>query len=359
MGNFDSAGPGKVLGIIGGGQLARMLALAAADYGVRVHVFTPDNGSPALDVAAGHTIASYDSEEALASFARGIDVVTYEFENVPAKSASFLAERILLEPNAHALAVTQDRLVEKNFVSGLGLALAPYHGVLTLEDLKLGVAKIGLPSILKTRRFGYDGKGQVKISSGAEISSAYRAINGPATLERFVPFQREVSVVAARDSKGIFVAYDVCENEHRDHILALTRVPARIAQATAAAAVEATRRIALALHYVGVLAVEFFVVGDGDEERILVNEIAPRVHNSGHWTIEGAATSQFHQHVRAVCGFPLGSTTRRGAVEMENLIGDAALKWRGMLREEGAYLHLYGKQEARNGRKMGHVTRIR
>ena len=349
--------PGAMLGILGGGQLARMLALAAADLGIRAHVFAPEADSPAFDVAARHTVGEYEDEAALARFADAVDVVTYEFENVPAATAAFLAARTQLHPGARALAVTQDRLSEKTFVSGLGLAVAPFRQVDSLVDLETAVAALGRPSILKTRRFGYDGKGQVKIAPGSDLAEAYEAIGHfPAILEGFVPFSREVSVVAARGADGAYAAFDVCENEHRDHILAFTRVPARLTPGATRTAIEAAHRIGDALGYVGVFAVEMFVIGDG--ESVIVNEIAPRVHNSGHWTSEGAETSQFHQHVRAVCGFPLGSAARRGRVEMENLIGEAALRWRQLLAEPGAHLHLYGKRDVRAGRKMGHVTRV-
>jgi len=351
--------PGAVLGILGGGQLARMLALAAADLGIRCHVFAPEPDSPAFDVAARHTVAEYEDEAALARFADGVDVVTYEFENVPAATAAFLGQRAPLHPGARALAVTQDRLSEKSFVDGLGLAVAPFRAVDSLADLEAAVAALGRPSILKTRRFGYDGKGQIKIAPGTDLAEAYEAIGRfPAILEGYVPFEREVSVVAARGLDGAFAAFDVCENEHRDHILAFTRIPANLGRGAAATAIDAARRIGEALGYVGVFAVEMFVLGDGAAERVVVNEIAPRVHNSGHWTSEGAETSQFHQHVRAVCGFPLGSPGSRGRIEMENLIGEAALRWREILGEPGAHLHLYGKRDARPGRKMGHVTRV-
>lgn len=352
--------PGAMLGILGGGQLARMIALAAADLGIRAHVFAPEADSPAFDVAARHTIGDYEDEAALARFADAVDVVTYEFENVPAATAAFLAARTPLHPGSRALAVTQDRLSEKRFLSELGLAVAPFHPVDSLADLEKAVLALGRPAVLKTRRFGYDGKGQVKISDGTDLAQAWQEIGHfPAVLEGFVGFEREVSVVAARAPDGAFAAFDVCENEHRDHILALTRIPARIGWAASDAAIEAARRIGEALAYIGVFAVEFFIVADKTGEHAIVNEIAPRVHNSGHWTSEGAETSQFHQHVRAVCGFPLGSTTRRGTVEMENLIGDAALRWRELLTEPGAHLHLYGKRDARPGRKMGHVTRVK
>lgn len=352
-------GPGAVLGILGGGQLARMLALAAADLGVRAHIFAPEPDSPAYEVAARHTIGAYEDEAALATFADAVDVVTYEFENVPAATAAFLAARTPLHPGARALAVTQDRLTEKRFVAGLGLPVAPFHPVDSLADLEAAVARLGRPAVLKTRRFGYDGKGQVKITAETDLAQAWEEIGHfPAILEGFVSFAREVSVVAARAADGAFAAFDVCENEHRDHILALTQVPARIGAEAAAAAIEAARQIGEALAYVGVFAVEFFLVEGEAGEQPVVNEIAPRVHNSGHWTSEGAQTSQFHQHVRAVCGFPLGSPVRRGRVTMQNLIGDEAGDWRAILAEPGAHLHLYGKREARPGRKMGHVTRV-
>lgn len=356
---FESLAPGAVLGILGGGQLARMIALAAADLGVTSHIFAPEPENPAFDVAAAKTIAAYDDEAALARFADAVDVVTYEFENVPAATAAFLAARRPLQPGARALAVTQDRLSEKSFVADLGLEVAPFRAVDSLADLEAAVAALGRPSVLKTRRFGYDGKGQVKILPDTDLSEAYQVIaRSPAVLEGFITFAREVSVVAARAADGSFAAFDLCENEHRDHILAFTRIPAQVSAATEASAIEAARQIGAALGYVGVFAVEMFVVGEGAAERVVVNEIAPRVHNSGHWTSEGAQTSQFHQHVRAVCGFPLGCTQRRGRVEMENLIGDDALRWREFLAEPGAHLHLYGKREARPGRKMGHVTRV-
>ncbi|HEY5795730.1 MAG TPA: 5-(carboxyamino)imidazole ribonucleotide synthase [Bosea sp. (in: a-proteobacteria)] len=356
---FKGLAPGAVLGILGGGQLARMIALAAADLGIHCHIFAPEPENPAFDVAAARTIAAYEDEAALDRFAAAVDVVTYEFENVPAATAAFLSQRKPLHPGARALAVTQDRLSEKKFVANLDLAVAPFRAVDSLADLEVAVTALGRPSVLKTRRFGYDGKGQVKILPGTDLAEAYEAIGrSPAVLEGFVTFAREVSVVAARGADGSFAAFDLCENEHRDHILAFTRIPAQVSAATEAAAIEAARKIGAALGYVGVFAVEMFVTGEGADERVVVNEIAPRVHNSGHWTSEGAQTSQFHQHVRAVCGFPLGAAQRRGRVAMENLIGDAALRWRELLAEPGAHLHLYGKREARAGRKMGHVTRV-
>jgi 5-(carboxyamino)imidazole ribonucleotide synthase len=357
-------GPGSTLGIVGGGQLGRMIALAAANYGLKVHVYAPDQDSPAFDVAARTTCAAYDDAEALAAFARSVDVVTYEFENIPHATANILARHAPLHPNARALSTTQDRLSEKEFVNGLGIPTAPFRAVDTPDDLDRAIEAIGLPAVLKTRRFGYDGKGQRMLRERAEgdRNALFAEFGGaPLILEGFVPFDREVSVVGARARDGSFAAFDLCENEHRDHILALTRVPAPgVAPETARAALDIAKSIADALDYVGVLAVEMFLVRADGAERLVVNEIAPRVHNSGHWTIEGALTSQFAQHVRAVCGWPLGDPARVGdlPVEMRNLIGAQADDWHALLAEPGAHLHLYGKGEARPGRKMGHVTRL-
>ena len=351
--------PGATIGILGGGQLGRMIALAAARYGLRTHVYAPDDDSPAFDVATRHTLARYGDQAALSRFVASIDVVTYEFENVPAETASFLELRRPLRPGARALTITQDRLAEKSFVAGLGIATAPFHAVSNEASLEAALHVLGRPAVLKTRRFGYDGKGQVMIGPDVAPLDALAAIGrAPAILEGYVAFSREVSVVAARTMEGGFAAYDVCENSHRDHILDTTRVPANLSDRAARKALDAARRIAEALDYVGVLAVEMFVVGPDGDPDILVNEIAPRVHNSGHWSIEGAATSQFEQHVRAICGWPLGDPTRLGRIEMANLIGDDAGRWHTIVAEPGAHLHLYGKGKARPGRKMGHVTRV-
>ena len=360
--------PGATVGVVGGGQLGRMIALAAAAYGLRVHVYAPDADSPAFDVAAVTTCAAYDDAEALSAFAASVDVVTYEFENIPRATMDLLARHAPLHPSADALSTTQDRLAEKAFINRLGVPTAPFRPVDTPDDLARALDAIGLPAVLKTRRFGYDGKGQriIREPGDGDRNAIFAEFGGaPLILEGFVAFEREVSVVAARGADGGFAAFDLCENEHRDHILALTRVPARgVSPDTARDAVDVTKKIADALGYVGVLAVEMFLVREGQggvTERLVVNEIAPRVHNSGHWTIEGALTSQFAQHVRAVCGWPLGDPARVGglAVEMENLIGADAGDWCARLAEPGAHLHLYGKGEARAGRKMGHVTRLK
>ena len=350
--------PGDMIGVLGSGQLGRMIALAAARLGLRTHIYCPDPG-PAFDVCAQFTVASYDDETALDAFAQSVGVVSYEFENVPSQTAAFLAARRPVRPGARALATSQDRFAEKTFLNGIGVATAPFAVVDGVDDLRAAVEALGRPSILKTRRFGYDGKGQALIRPGDDLAAAFQAVGAaPSILEGFVPFAREISVIGARGLDGSFAAFDVRENEHEDHILARTVVPARVSAATARAAMEMAGRIAAALDYVGVITVEMFLVEDGAGERIVVNEIAPRVHNSGHWTIDGAVTSQFEQHVRAICGWPLGAPRRHGRIEMGNLIGAQALGWEALLQEPGLCLHLYGKHEARAGRKMGHWTKV-
>ena len=351
--------PGCTLGILGGGQLGRMMAMAAAQLGLKTHIYAPEENSPAFEVATEVTIAPYEDEASLVRFAKAVDVVTYEFENVPSETAATLSAHAPLAPNAQALAVSQDRFLEKSFIAGLGIAVAPFAAVSSKVELAEALDRIGRPAVLKTRRFGYDGKGQVMLRPETDPVAAWEEIGRAASiLEGFVPFEREVSVVAARTAAGAFAAYDLCANEHRHHILATTQVPAGVSPETEAQAFRIARSIAEALDYVGVLAVELFLVTDEGGERLVVNEIAPRVHNSGHWTLGGAATSQFEQHVRAVCGWPLGSTARLGRVEMRNLIGHDADAWEEILGEPGAHLHLYGKAEARAERKMGHVTRV-
>lgn len=351
--------PGATIGILGGGQLARMLAIAAARLGFRVHIFCPEAGSPAFDVAAEHTLAAYDDIDALERFAHAVSVVTLEFENVPVTCLEFLAKHSPVAPSAKALATTQDRLIEKTCINASGLETAPFAEINNPADLTQALAIIGLPAILKTRRFGYDGKGQLRIKSLTEVENAWAEIGKqPAIIEGLVPFKREVSVICARKADGSFSAFDVTENEHRHHILARSVAPARITQATHDAAIDAARRIGEGLDYVGLFAVEFFVVGESASERLIVNEIAPRVHNSGHWTIDGAITCQFEQHIRAVTGWPLGDPSRRGPVEMLNLVGDEIHSWPVYAAEPCTKIHLYGKKEARPGRKMGHVTRL-
>jgi 5-(carboxyamino)imidazole ribonucleotide synthase len=352
--------PGATIGILGGGQLGRMLALAAARFGLKTHVYSPDPDSPAFDVCAARTIAAYEDEDALAEFAERVALVTYEFENVPARTAAILADLSLVRPGPAALAACQDRLVEKEFLESNGILTAPFMPVDDAGAFVRAVARLGRRSILKSRRFGYDGKGQIMLREGSDLAVTFRSLGGmPSILEAIVPFTKEISVVAARGADGAFAAYDICENIHENHILKLTRAPARIEEASAAEAVRIAQVIAESLDYVGILAVELFVVETADKATLLVNEIAPRVHNSGHWTLDGAVTSQFEQHIRAIAGWPLGETQRHGAyVEMLNLIGPEILAFEEFLREPGASLHIYGKVEARPGRKMGHVTRI-
>jgi 5-(carboxyamino)imidazole ribonucleotide synthase len=345
------------VGILGGGQLGRMLALAAAELGLKCHIFCPEAESPAFAVAAAHTVAAYDDETALTAFASAVNVVTFEFENIPIEALDFLAKRVVVAPGSRSLAVSQDRLSEKNLMGELGIAVPAYAAVSSQQDIYSALARTGRPAILKTRRMGYDGKGQATIRPGDDLATVWRAIGeAPAILEALVPFEREISVVMARAADGEMRAWDIAENRHMNGILATTRVPANVSPELAAHAVGIAERIAIALTHVGVLAVEMFVLPG---EVLLVNEIAPRVHNSGHWTEDGCLTSQFEQHIRAVAGWPLGDSERHSDVTMENLIGTDAGRWAEILAEPGARLHLYGKAEARPGRKMGHVNRVR
>jgi 5-(carboxyamino)imidazole ribonucleotide synthase len=351
--------PDATIGILGGGQLGRMLALAAARLGFKCHVFAPSPDSPAFDVVHRVTCADYTDTEALDRFAADVDVVTYEFENVPAETATFLAARVPVLPNPQVLATTQDRFVEKTFVAHLGIRTAPFADVDSPAALTGALEKIGRPAVLKTRRFGYDGKGQMTIRNGTDPVAAWREVGGqPCILEAFVPFEREVSVVAARAHDGQVECFDVAENEHRDHILKISRVPARVTETVAADARRIAETIARKFDYVGVLAVEMFVMREGAASVLLVNEIAPRVHNSGHWTLDGASISQFEQHIRAVAGWPLAKPVRHGRVEMTNLIGSEVEDYARWLAEPGTAVHLYGKATVRPGRKMGHVTRV-
>ncbi|USI73318.1 5-(carboxyamino)imidazole ribonucleotide synthase [Sphingomonas morindae] len=349
-----SVPPGSTIGIVGGGQLGRMLAIAAAQLGFRSHIYAPEASGPAAEVAAWWTRGGYDDAEALARFAAQCAVVTYEFENLPANALAALPR---LRPPVRALEIAQDRAQEKRFAAEQGLATAPWRPVDSRAELDAALAAIGAPAILKTRRFGYDGKGQARLASPADADAAWAAIDGqPAVLEGLVRFEAEFSVILARGPDGASAAWPPPTNRHEDGILARSEVPpGGIVAAQAEAAIGHVRRMADALDYCGVLAVEFFAGADGP----IFNEMAPRVHNSGHWTIEGAVVSQFENHIRAICGLPLGSTALTGAgVTMDNLIGDQALAWDAILAEGDAHLHLYGKT-IRPGRKMGHVTRVR
>lgn len=350
--------PGDCIGILGGGQLGRMLALAAARLGLSCHIYAPEADSPAFQVSAAHTVADYTDFKALAAFAQGVSAITYEFENVPVESVRFLETLKPVRPGAKALEVAQDRLREKELARKLGARTAEFARVSDKASLEAALGAIGTPAVLKTTRFGYDGKGQAKIMAPADAPAALKAMKGQeAILESFVAFDREVSVVAARALDGTFAAFEVTENEHRNHILHRSCVPARISPAAAAAAIGIAGKIGKALDYVGVFAVEFFLI-DAGEGQVIVNEIAPRVHNSGHWTQDGAITCQFEQHMRAVAGWPLGDPASIGPAEMINLVGPAASHWRDYLKDGRAHLHLYGKREIREGRKMGHVNRL-
>jgi len=349
-------GPGGMLGIIGGGQLGRMTALAAARLGIHCHIYCPDPDSPSFLVSDEQTCAPYDDLEALARFADSVDVVTFEFENVPAASLKVLAEHVPVRPNRSVLETSQERVAEKSFFNGLGIETAPWRAVASRAELDRAVAEIGLPAVLKTCRFGYDGKGQAKIKNAADLDAAWEAMSGgPAILEGFVDFVLEASVLVARGIDGHAACYDVVENRHKNHILDVTIAPAPLSPEMTAKAKDIGLRAAEALDLVGLLAVELFVTADG---HLLVNEMAPRPHNSGHWTMDACYTDQFEQFVRAVCGLPLGRPDRYADAVMTNLIGDDIDQWRVLMAEPGAMLHLYGKTEARAGRKMGHVTRI-
>ncbi|MDE0052220.1 MAG: 5-(carboxyamino)imidazole ribonucleotide synthase [Rhodospirillales bacterium] len=347
--------PGGTIGILGGGQLGRMLALAAAPLGYRCHIFSPEPGGPAAQVAAAETVAAYDDHAALDALGARVDVVTVEFENVPAQTLERLARQVQVQPGARSLRVAQNRVVEKDFVRGLGLETTPYAALEDDESARAADRQIGRPAILKTQTLGYDGKGQVALAAGGDLRDAWLGALGgrPAILEALAPIEREISVVVARAADGQVASFDPVENRHVNGILDVTLAPADASPALAEAARDGARRIVHALEHVGVLCVELFVTAEG---RLLVNEIAPRVHNSGHWTIEGCETSQFAQHVRAVCGMPLGSTGRRANAAMKNLLGTDAEHWRTLAADAAAHLHLYGKAETRPGRKMGHVT---
>lgn len=349
--------PGSTIGILGGGQLGRMLSQAAAQLGFDVTIFTDEPDSPASRVSARTLVGNYLDPAALADFARRVDVVTSEFENVPAETAQALIDAgARVAPNPHALAVAQDRFDEKSYFASAGIVTPPFAAVASQAELEAALAEIGTPAILKTRRLGYDGRGQIRINGAKDAAGAYAKLGAPGILEGFCAFEREVSIVAARAADGAVAFYDLCENEHAGGILSRTTLPARVGAAVEAEAQAAARRVLEAFDYVGVLTLEFFVMDDG---ALLANEMAPRVHNSGHWTIEGALTSQFEQHIRAVAGWPLGPTARIAGIEMENLIGDGANGWSGLAADPGARLHLYGKRDTRSGRKMGHVTRLK
>ncbi len=348
--------PLSTIGILGGGQLGRMLAQAAAELGFRTHIFCPEENCPAAQVASHVTTAAYDDEAALARFAEAIDVATYEFENVPESAIALLEARMPVRPGRKALSISQDRLAEKKFLNRIGAGTTSFAAVGQAADI-VGAAEVtGLPAILKTRRLGYDGKGQARIDPGTDHGEAFTAMGEvPCIVEGFVAFERELSIIIARGMNGDVAAYDAAENEHRDHILWRSHVPGAIPAAQSAQAKEIATKIVESLDYVGVMGVEFFALKDG---ALLVNEFAPRVHNSGHWTQDACAVSQFEQHIRAAMGWPLGSPARHSNACMENLIGNDVESWDLFAAEPDAHIHLYGKTDARPGRKMGHVTRL-
>jgi 5-(carboxyamino)imidazole ribonucleotide synthase len=349
--------PGSTIGILGGGQLGRMLAIAAAELGFDVCIFTDEPDSPASRVAAKTLVGNYLDHAALADFARRVQVVTTEFENVPAETAEALIEAgARVAPTPAALAIAQDRFDEKSYFLSAGISTPAFKAIGSQEDLDAAIEEIGAPAILKTRRLGYDGRGQIRINTAADGKGAYEKLGAPGILEGFCAFEREVSIIAARGADGAIAFYDLNDNEHAGGILSRTTLPASVSDQTILDAQSAAQRVLEAFDYVGVLTIEFFVMPGG---ALVANEMAPRVHNSGHWTIEGALTSQFEQHIRAVAGWPLGPTTRIAAIEMVNLIGADASAWPELAADPTARLHLYGKRDARAGRKMGHVTRLK
>jgi len=347
--------PGSTIGIIGGGQLGRMAAMAAARLGYDCVILTPEADSPAARVSREAIVAPYDDPAALSAFADAVDVVTFEFENVPADAVARLAKRRPVRPSWTVLETAQDRILEKTFLNRAGIETAPWRPVSGPDDVRAALADLGTPAVLKTTRLGYDGKGQVKLEAGADPVAAWESLRTDAAiLEGFVDFQMEASVIVARGSDGAMATYDAVQNIHVNHILDTTLAPAPLPDSVRAAARDLGQRAAEALDLVGLLAIELFVTSDG---RLLANEMAPRPHNSGHWSMDGAVTDQFEQFVRAVCGLPLGSTALVGrSARMKNLLGDEASTWDALLSDPAAKLHLYGKRAARAGRKMGHVN---
>ncbi len=355
MKNTHPLAPGSTIGIMGGGQLGRMTALAAGQLGYKCHVFCPDEDSPGSQVSAHTTVAAYDDIEALKSFAEQVDVVTFEFENIPHESVQLLTEHAVVRPNWKSLATAQDRLVEKEFINTIA-PTTPFKRVTSPAELEAAANEIGRPAVLKTARMGYDGKGQVLIAPDCDYDAAWAEMGADiGILEAFVDLAREISVIIARSPGGGVATYPPVENRHVNHILDTTIAPAVMSPEMAQEAVSIAQAIADGLDLVGLLAVEMFVTRKG---QLLVNEIAPRPHNSGHWTMDACPTSQFEQFVRAVCGLPLGDVTPHHDAEMKNLIGSAVRGWADLMSDAGARLHLYGKKEIREGRKMGHVNRL-
>ncbi len=350
LGSQKTITPGATIGILGGGQLGRMLAQAAERLGYHTHIFCPEVDCPAREVSKFTTIANYDDRDALLRFARAVDVVTYEFENIPVAAVKDVARHVPVYPSVEVLEICQHRVREKQMVNTFGVATAPFVPVSNQKELEAAVKKLGTPAVLKTATMGYDGKGQWKIDSAnlPEIKAGEEYI-----LEGFVDFSMEISVIVARDAKGNMECYCPVKNTHKNHILAETIAPAPISAALAKEAEAIARKIAEGINLVGIMAVEMFVTKN---DELLVNELAPRPHNSGHWTIDACVTSQFEQCIRAICGLPLGNPERTSDARMINLIGDEVNDWQKYVAQTGAKLHLYGKKESRPGRKMGHVT---
>lgn len=353
-------GPGATVGILGGGQLGRMLAVGASRLGIKTVVMAPGSDNPAFDVAGDRIEAAWDDETALRKLVGLCDVVTYEFENVPLTTARLIEQSCPVRPSADVLAITQDRLAEKRFLAGIGVATAPFASIESEADVAAALATVGLPAIIKTRRLGYDGKGQRRIDAEDAGVQAWRELGGrPAIAEGVVAFSGEISVLCARaHGSGEIRSFDVPVNVHENHILRASSVPSGFAAGIEDKAREIAAAIAESLSYEGLLAVEMFVSEDR-EQPIIVNELAPRVHNSGHWTVDACMVSQFEQHIRAICGWPLGDTTRLADVQMTNLLGAESDEWVRWADETGVAVHIYGKKECRPGRKMGHLTRLR
>lgn len=348
--------PGSVIGILGGGQLGRMISMAAARLGYRCHIYSDVADPPASQVSDNVTVAPYDDFKSLRAFANAVDVVTLEFENIPEEPVAYLDKYTLVRPSPRVLSVAQDRLIEKNFIRSIGIKTTPFVGIKTYSDLNNGLSKIGLPAVLKTTRFGYDGKGQIRLQSDTQINGLLEKLGTQnSILESWVPFLLEISVIVARGLDGKIMSYGPVENRHANHILNMTIVPAEISQEVASEAENIACRVAEELDVVGLLAVEMFVTEAGE---VLVNEIAPRPHNSGHWTIDACIVCQFQQLVRAICGLPLGSVDRLFNAEMKNLIGHEIESWPDYIVNADTRLHLYGKSDIRAGRKMGHVTKL-
>ncbi|MGE3508238.1 MAG: 5-(carboxyamino)imidazole ribonucleotide synthase [Vicinamibacterales bacterium] len=352
--------PGATIGVLGGGQLGRMFAMAARRMGYRVHTLSPEHDTPTGQIADVEIFSSYDDIDKVRQFARAVDVVTFEFENVPAVAAAAAAELARVRPSGHALEIAQHRIREKTFLVRHGLPVAPFAPVWTERDLEGAVQRVGRPSVLKTAALGYDGKGQARIDVGTDVHAAWHALGArESVLEQFVDLEREISVIGARGVDGRWSHFGPIENVHRHHILDVSLAPSEVAPSLAAEAVEATRAVMEGLEYVGILCIEFFVTRDG---KVLINELAPRPHNSGHLTFDACRTSQFEQQLRAICGLPLGSPELLRPAAMANLLGDAWAggqpNWAAALRHPDVKLHLYGKSQARPGRKMGHLTAL-